>query len=221
MAMHDVRYPNETDEYRLRRNELLEAEMELRAKIEAVAALRRDLPIGGLVEDYVFDGVDGPVRLSELFQGGKRTLILYAYMYGPDDDAPCPMCTSFLDGANAYYPHVSQRVNFAAVARSPINRVRAVAEARGWQYLPMLSSAHNSYASDYVTQAPDGAQQFPKCHVFVKRDDGVHHFWASEMFFAPSDQHPRHIDMLWPIWHYFDLTPEGRENWMPSLDYRG
>jgi predicted dithiol-disulfide oxidoreductase (DUF899 family) len=27
--------------------------------------------------------------------------------------------------------------------------------------------------------------------------------------------------MLWPIWHYFDLTPEGRENWMPSLDYRG
>lgn len=218
MAMHDIRYPNETDEYRLRRNALLDAEIELRAQIEAVAALRRELPIGGLVEDYVFDGVDGPVRLSELFQEGKQTLILYAYMYGPDDDAPCPMCTSFLDGANAYYPHLSQRVNFAIVARSPIERLRVVAEERGWNRLPLLSSANNDYASDYVTETPDG-NQLPKCHVFVKREDGVHHFWASEMLFAPSEQHSRHIDMLWPIWHYFDLTPEGRENWMPALDY--
>ncbi len=218
MATHDIRYPNETDEYRIKRNELLDAEMELRAKIEAVAALRRGLPLGGLVEDYVFDGVGGSVRLSELFEEGKQSLILYGYMYGPDDEAPCPMCSSFLDGANAYYPHLSQRVNFAIVARSPIERLCAVAEERGWSRLPLLSSANNDYAIDYVTQAPDGSQ-LPKCHVFVKREDGVHHFWASELLFAPWDQHPRHIDMLWPIWHYFDLTPEGRENWMPALDY--
>ncbi len=218
MATHDIRYPNETDEYRIKRNALLDAEMELRAKIEAVAELRRGLPLGGLVEDYVFDGVGGSVRLSELFEEGKQSLILYGYMYGPDDEAPCPMCTSFLDGANAYYPHLSQRVNFAIVARSPIERLCAVAEERGWSRLPLLSSANNDYAIDYVTQAPDGSQ-LPKCHVFVKREDGVHHFWASELLFAPWDQHPRHIDMLWPIWHYFDLTPEGRENWMPALDY--
>ncbi len=218
MATHDIRYPNETDEYRIKRNELLDAEIELRAKIEAVAELRRGLPLGGLVEDYVFDGVGGSVRLSELFEEGKQSLILYGYMYGPDDEAPCPMCTSFLDGANAYYPHLSQRVNFAIVARSPIERLCAVAEERGWSRLPLLSSANNDYAIDYVTQAPDGSQ-LPKCHVFVKREDGVHHFWASELLFAPWDQHPRHIDMLWPIWHYFDLTPEGRENWMPALDY--
>ncbi len=218
MATHDIRYRNETDEYRIKRNELLDAEIELRAKIEAVAVLRRGLPLGGLVEDYVFDGVDGSVRLSELFEEGKQSLILYGYMYGPDDEAPCPMCTSFLDGANAYYRHLSQRVNFAIVARSPIERLCAVAEERGWSRLPLLSSANNDYAIDYVTQAPDGSQ-LPKCHVFVKREDGVHHFWASELLFAPWDQHPRHIDMLWPIWHYFDLTPEGRENWMPALDY--
>ncbi len=126
MAIHDIRYPGETDAYRTKRDELLEAEMELRAKIEAVAALRRELPLGGISQDYVFDGVDGPVRLDELFKGDKQTLILYGYMFGPDDAAPCPMCSSFLDGADAYYSHLNQRVNFAVVARSPIERLPGV-----------------------------------------------------------------------------------------------
>ena len=67
MSIHEITFPGETDVYRLARDELLQAEMELRGKIEEVAALRRNLPLGGLVEDYVFEGVNGHVRLSELF----------------------------------------------------------------------------------------------------------------------------------------------------------
>jgi len=53
------------------RNELLEAEIELRRNIEAVAAKRRQLPSGGRVEqDYLFDQSTGnsikQIRLSEL-----------------------------------------------------------------------------------------------------------------------------------------------------------
>jgi predicted dithiol-disulfide oxidoreductase (DUF899 family) len=29
----------------------------------------------------------------------------------------------------------------------------------------------------------------------------------------------RGIDLLAPIWHFLDLTPEGRGNWYTSLDY--
>ena len=46
MANHDIRHPGETDAYRTKRDELLEAEMELRAKIEAVAALALGLVAG-------------------------------------------------------------------------------------------------------------------------------------------------------------------------------
>ena len=73
---HDVRFPGESDDYRSARNELLQAEAELREKLEAVAALRRKLPLGGPAKDYVFDElVNGEVRqgqLSDLFEDGKR-----------------------------------------------------------------------------------------------------------------------------------------------------
>src|SRR5579864_5756350 len=104
-SMHAIRFPGESDEYRAARNRLLEAEADLRRQTEQVAALRRSLPDGGLLkDDYVFDeaspGATGRVKLSELFQDGKDTLILYSFMYGPDMKQACPSCTSILDGLN-------------------------------------------------------------------------------------------------------------------------
>ena len=53
--MHDRRFPNETAAYRQARDELLQAELDLRAQLADVAAKRRQLPTGGEVpEDYVF-----------------------------------------------------------------------------------------------------------------------------------------------------------------------
>ena len=127
----DIRFPNESAEYRVARDKLLEAEMALRRQTEAVAAARRALPPGGPVaEDYVFEEGDDarPVRLSELF-GGKPVLLLYSYMYGPAMARPCPSCTSILDGLDGQAPHIGQRAAVAAVARSPIARVRASARS--------------------------------------------------------------------------------------------
>src|SRR6202049_957386 len=89
---HQVRFPNESAEYRRARDVLREAEIALRRQVEATARLRRSLPPGGEVpEDYVFqEGEDAhPVRLSELF-AGKPTLIAYSFMFGPKMDLACP-----------------------------------------------------------------------------------------------------------------------------------
>ncbi len=93
MGKHDVRFPGESDSYRSARNELLDAEIELRRQIEAVAAKRRKLPLGGEVpEDYAFDASDGrKVRLTELFRDGKDTLVIYSFMFGPQMEQPCPL----------------------------------------------------------------------------------------------------------------------------------
>lgn len=226
-----VSFPNETPEYRHAREALLVAEIALRRRTEEVAALRRRLPAGGRVpEDYEFDetvadasGVERgrTVRLSDLFAPGQSTLLVYSYMYGPAMAVPCPMCTSILDALDGEIPHVRDRASFAVVAKSPIDRVRQVARERGWRNLRLLSSSRTSYNHDYHGETADGAQM-PMLNVFVKRDASVYHSYGTELLYAPSDpgQDGRHVDMIWPLWNLFDLTPEGRgTSWFPKLSY--
>ena len=219
----NIRFPGETEEYRNARNELLEHEAELRRQVESVAAKRRQLPVGGVIpEDYVFESANGNVRLSELFKPGKDdSLILYSYMYGPAMETPCTSCTSMLDALDGEAPHVSDKTNLAVVARSPIARVLDFAKNRGWRNLHLLSSANNTYHRDYGGETPEG-DQMPMLNVFTKRDGRVHHFWGSELLYAPAEkgQDGRHIDMIWPLWNLFDTTPEGRgTDWYPKLGY--
>jgi predicted dithiol-disulfide oxidoreductase (DUF899 family) len=223
-TIHDIRFPNESAEYRAARNRLLEAEMALRRQIEAVAAQRRALPPGGTIrEDYVFEEGDDarPVRLSELF-GEKSVLLLYSYMFGPAMAQPCPSCTSILDSLDGAAPHIGQRAAIAAVARSPIARFLAFARERGWSRLRLLSSASNSYHPDYRGEDEKGSQ-WPILNVFVRNPAGeIRHSYATELAFAPKDpgQDPRHVDAIWPIWGALDLSPEGRgADTRPKLSY--
>jgi len=224
-----IRFPGETPEYRAARDSLLEAERDLRRRIELVAVLRRALPVGGEVrEDYVFhtaltgdSDAPQPVRLSQLFASGQDTLILYSFMYGPEMKQACTSCTSILDALDGETPHVSNRVSFAVVAKSPPARLRAFARERGWRHLRLLSSAENSYNADYHAQNPEGAQ-LPALNVFVRRNGRIHHFYNTELLYAPTEpgQNGRHVDLIWPLWNLFDLTPEGRgTDWYPALSY--
>ena len=85
--------------------------------------------------------------------------------------------------------------------------------------LSLLSASGNAYQQDYHGEDAEG-RQLPICDVFVRRDGHVHHFWCSEMFFADSPCHPRHVDLLFPLWNHLDLTPEGRGTFFPSLTYQ-
>lgn len=219
--MSAIHFPNESKAYRTARDELLAAEIELSRQTERVAELRRKLPMGGEPkEDYVFESEAGKVKLSELF-GDKTTLVLYSYMFGPAMKAPCPMCTSFLDALEAQAHHLGQRVAVAVTARSPLARVLEFTKARGWSRFRVLSDAESTYHRDYFGEDEKGAQQ-PMLNVWAKQGGKVHHFWGTEMLYAPNveGQDQRHIDALWPLWNILDLTPEGRgKTWYPSLRY--
>ena len=222
--MSELTFPNETDEYRAARDEILKAEIDLRAQVESVAAMRRALPPGGaLKEDYVFEELTGgaqvrSVRLSELFEGTKNTLFLYNFMYGPKMANPCPMCSSIIDGLNGNARHVSLRINLAVVARSPIQRIVEFARARGWNNVRLLSSANNTYNADYFGETAEG-DQYPMGNVFTRRDGSIYHFWGTEMLYSKPEGEQRHMDMMWPLWNVFDATPEGRgDDWHPPLN---
>jgi predicted dithiol-disulfide oxidoreductase (DUF899 family) len=232
-SLHEVRFPGESDQYRRARNELLKAEIDLRRQIEVVAAQRRRLPLGGLVpRAYTFEEWDAgtnaarPVRLSELFEDGKDTLFLYSHMFIPGKaglplEQGCPSCTSIIGAIDGEVPDITQRINFAVVAKAPIERFRAHARSRGWRHARLLSSANTTYNRDYQAEAPDGAQ-LPMATVFARRDGKIHHFWSSELFLVPSEpgQDPRHVDFMWPLWSVLDRTPDARgTDWRPELDY--
>lgn len=230
--LHQIRFPNENNEYREARNKLLLAEIELRRKIEEVAALRRALPKGGEVkEDYLFEesatslddlNTVNQIRLSDLFSENKNSLVIYSFMYGPEMAEPCPSCTSLLDALNGSSQDIHQRVNFVVVAKSPIQRIRQWANKRGWKYLRLLSSSQNTYNLDYFAETEEGSQ-LPALNIFFKSETDIYHTYNTEMLFVSSDenQEPRHVDLLWPLWNLFDLTPEGRgKDWHPILEYK-
>lgn len=227
-----IRFPGESSEYRSARNDLLEAEIELRGAIERVAAQRRRLPVGGAVpEDYVFeDAADGrAVRFSDLFLPGMDTLAIYSFMFprysgdtrpGPTEgetarlplaETPCASCTSILDSLDGAARHLSQAVNLAVVAKTTPERIRAFAEERGWRNLRLLSSRNNTYNRDYNAERPDG-EQAPVLNVFMGTGNEFRHTWASELMFAPREEgmEARHVDLIWPLWHVLDATPGGR-----------
>jgi predicted dithiol-disulfide oxidoreductase (DUF899 family) len=241
--LHSIRFPGENDEYRRARDELLEAEIDLRRRTEAVAAKRRTLPLGGAVpEDYCFEEVaesGGEVRFSELFEAGKDTLVVYSFMFprssrdtrpGPAGETgklplaetPCASCTSILDSLDGAAAHLDQRLSLVVVAKSDPKRIRTFARDRGWLNLRLLSSRNNAYNRDYQAENTEGAQ-IPILNVFVRDGEELRHAWATELMFAPRDEgeDPRHVDSIWPIWSVLDMTPEGRgtESAFPQLRY--
>jgi predicted dithiol-disulfide oxidoreductase (DUF899 family) len=222
-----MNWPNESAGYRRARDELLQAEVELRRQEEAVAAQRRALPLGGeLTGDYVFDAASGPVAFAELFTEGKDTLYLYNFMFirgeqGAPLEVACPSCTSIIDAMDGAFRHLLDRVDVAIVAKAPIEQFAEWGKERGWRFAPLYSSSQTTFNRDYNAESAEGAQ-LPIAHVFTRSDGRIHHRWSSELFTAGSDpgEHPRHVDYMWPIWKVLDLTPAGRgTDWHPRYGY--
>ena len=218
-AKNKAHFPNESAEYRKARNALLAEEIELRRKIESVAALRRALPPGGgIPEDYTFEGQDGKIRLSKLF-GDKQTLVIYSMMFGPQRERACPMCTAMLTSWDGTTRNLRERVAFAVTARSPLSRLLAFREERSWQNLQLFSDTKGDYTRAYVS-AEDG--DVPALNIFTRRDGTIRHFWSGEMSGEMADpgQDPRGAPDADPLWSILDLTPEGRGgDWYPKLEY--
>ncbi|MEM8750506.1 MAG: DUF899 family protein [Pseudomonadota bacterium] len=222
--MTGLQFPNENEAYRNARQALLDEEVLLRQQVERVAEMRRALPSGGLLKtDYVFQTVEddqvADVTFSDLFAPGHTTLFVYSFMYSPTMDEPCSMCTSMVDGLNGQIDHLQQKISTAVVAKHDPETLRDYAALRGWDRLPLLSSAQNTFNQDYHAEK-DGRQQ-PMAHVFLKDDDSIRHFWSSELLYGPAFEsgNPRHVDQLWPLWNILDLTPSGRGDWYPSISY--
>ncbi|HVR45902.1 MAG TPA: DUF899 family protein [Candidatus Binatia bacterium] len=204
--------PGADEAYRASRERLRAAEIDLRDRIEAVAAMRRTLPPGPVVPDYTFVENGNRVHLSELFAGDKPYLIVYHLMYWSDEDDFCPMCSLWLDGFNGIVPHVTQRANFVVASRAPFETLRAWGTRRGWDRLRLLSDDGSAFARDIDAEDAEGNPD-STVTVFAKDGDTIRHVYTAHPMLEDRE---RGIDLLSPIWHLFDLMPSGRADWYPT-----
>jgi predicted dithiol-disulfide oxidoreductase (DUF899 family) len=227
-AFRQTNLSNESGEYLAKREELRLAEIDLMKQRERVAELRRHLPPGPAMQDYTFE--EGPadlndgdtptrtVRLSELFTGADRPLVVYHLMYGKRQTKPCPMCTAWIDGMNGVAQHVAQNIDFAIVAAADVPALRAHGRDRGWNRLRLLSAGTGTFKYDLGSEDREGNQDSTISVFTHDRNGAVRHFYTAHPWMSPEIKE-RGIDLMSPIWHLLDLTPQGRGSWYAKLEY--
>jgi predicted dithiol-disulfide oxidoreductase (DUF899 family) len=215
-------FPGESGAYREARTALLAEEIAFRRHMTRLAEQRRALPPGPVIEkSYRFRDETGfDATLLDLF-GDKDTLVTYFWMYGPQRERPCPMCTNWLGAVNGNAADIKQRVALKILGRSPVERQFLFAQERGWRDLDFVQTVGDDYAGDLGLLNADGTEN-PALVVYRRDGDAVRLFWASEMTMAMADpgQDPRDAPDIASLWSILDLTPEGRApDWYPKLRY--
>jgi predicted dithiol-disulfide oxidoreductase (DUF899 family) len=215
-------FPGESEAYAMARQALLAEEIDLRRQLARVAEQRRTLPPGPVIErPYRFIDANGSdVGLGDLF-GTHHTLITYFWMYGPQRERPCPMCTNLLGPLDGNAADIKQRAALKVLGRSPVERQLAFARERGWTDLDFVQTVGDDYARDIGVLTSQG-DEYPALVVYRRVGAEIRLFWAGEMSGAMADpgQDPRGAPDLAPLWNLLDLTPEGRDSaWYPKLSY--
>ena len=132
-------------EWQAAREALLAEEKEATRARDALAAKRRRLPMVGIDKDYVLDGPEGKASLLDLFEG-RRQLLLYHFMFGPNQDAGCDGCSMFVDQiGNLAHLH-ARDTSFALVSRAPLTKIEAYRKRMGWT-IPWYSSCRRGQPS--------------------------------------------------------------------------
>jgi predicted dithiol-disulfide oxidoreductase (DUF899 family) len=171
--------------------------------LDALAAERRRLPMVRIDKDYVFEGLDGQVRLADIFEG-RRQLLVYHFMFGPGED-PCTGCSSFTDNVGNLSHLHARDTTFALMSRAPLDELQEYEQRMGWD-LPWYSSYGNDFNRDFGLTT-DAGETFG-LNVYLRDGDDV---------FLTYRTNARGVDRLRLDFNLLDLTPYGRqEEWEDS-----
>jgi predicted dithiol-disulfide oxidoreductase (DUF899 family) len=194
------------EEWQVAREALLAKEKEATRAGDALAAERRRLPRVRMDKDYVFDGPAGKATLVDLFDG-RAQLLLYHFMFGPNQEAGCDGCSMFVDQIG-HLAHLHARdTSFALVSRAPIEKLEAYRKRMGWT-IPWYSSFESDFNVDFGVgpETPqEGVYQDGESFglsVFLRDGEDIY-----RTYFTTA----RGAEALGSVWTFLDLTPLGRQ----------
>ena len=198
------------------RKELLAQEKAFTRARDELTKQRQELPWEPVEKEYVFDGPQGQQTLADLFDG-RSQLVVYHFMFGPDDEQGCKSCSFWADNFNPNVVHLNARdVSFVAVSRAPFARLADYRRRMAWDF-HWVSSAETDFNFDYgVSFEPDrqsesvynygslspGMAEREGLSVFARADGGIFHTYSA---------YARGIDLVNTAYNYLDLVPKGRD----------
>lgn len=186
----------------------VEAEKELTRHGDRVSAARRRLPMVE-VQDYVFTGPDGPVRLTELF-GEHHLLLVQNVMYGADWTSGCPSCTWATDTLPQRMARFDERgIAFAMISQGPVERLEEWRREHGWDHT-WVSSGGTTYDDDWgwITTVGDRTGPQPGYSYYLLRDGRPYLTYMTRA---------RGTEAVLPLAHVMDRTVYGRrQDWEDS-----
>lgn len=185
-------------------NQQLIKEKALTYAHDALNAERRRLPMVKIDKAYTLSGKIGQVSLLDLFEG-RRQLIVYHFMFGPDWSQGCPGCSWVVD-AMSHPAHLHARnTSLVLVSRAPLEKLEGYRKRMGWD-LPWYSSLGSDFNVDFGVTTAQGEKHGVS---ILLRDGGE----IYRTYFTGG----RGVEHLGSHWTYLDLTPWGRqENWEDS-----
>jgi len=213
LAEHDV---VQHEQWVEARKVLLAKEKEFTRLRDELSLQRRELPWERVEKEYVFDGPVGRQTLAELFDG-RSQLVVYHFMFGPDDDAGCKSCSFWADNFDPNVVHLEARdVTFVAVSRAAFDRLAAYEERMGWGF-KWVSSSETDFNFDYGVSFSPEDQSSPVYNYGqspgIADREGMSVFFRDENgdVFHTYSSYARGIDLLNTAYNYLDLVPKGRD----------
>lgn len=189
------------EEWLVAREALLIKEKEATRAHDRLNAERRRLPMVKIGEEYFFEGPHGSVSLLDLFEG-RRQLIIYHFMFGPDWDEGCKVCSFLVDNIG-HLAHLHARdTSLVLVSRAPSAKIEPFKKRMGWS-IPWVSSYGTEFNADLNATVDDG--EYGGVSVFLREGEDIF------LTYMTTD---RGNDILHGTYNYLDLTPLGRqESW--------
>jgi predicted dithiol-disulfide oxidoreductase (DUF899 family) len=204
------------DEWLEARKQLLAKEKEFTRARDELTKQRQTLPWEPVESEYVFEGPNGKETLAELFDG-RSQLIVYHFMFAPEDDVGCKSCSFWADNFNPNVVHLNARdVSFAAVSRAPYEKLQAYRQRMGWDF-HWVSSGETDFNFDYgVSFTPE--QQDEQLYDYgslpprIADREGLSVFARENgRIFHTYSAYARGIDLVNTAYNYLDLVPKGRD----------
>jgi predicted dithiol-disulfide oxidoreductase (DUF899 family) len=202
------------DEWLRAREAFLAEEKAHMRRGDELAKKRRELPWEAVDKPYVFDGAGGKVGLVDLF-GDHSQLIVYHFMFSPDDDEGCKHCSFWADHYDGMQVHLAHRdVAFAAVSRAPLAKIDAFKRRMGWKFR-WLSSSGTDFNYDFQASFhnPERAYyNFRMTEPGIPDREGISAFARKgKSVFHTYSTYARGIEVVNGTYAFLDLTPKGRD----------
>jgi predicted dithiol-disulfide oxidoreductase (DUF899 family) len=199
------------------RGQLLAKEKEFTRLRDELSRERRELPWERVEKEYVFEGPQGKQTLAELFDD-RSQLVVYHFMFGPEDDVGCKSCSFWADNFDPNVVHLNARdVTFVAVSRASFAKLAPYKERMGWSF-KWVSSTETDFNFDYGVSFSSADQASPVYNYGslspgIPEREGMSVFFKDETgnVFHTYSAYARGIDLLNAAYNYLDLVPKGRD----------